>query len=361
MIAAREWPAHVARTLRPPTRRTHQAIDLFCGAGGLSLGFASAGFRVTGYDESDDAVATYRKNLGDAIPGRLHTETLLPTCHVLLAGPPCQPWSQAGNQLGSEDPRDGLQVVSAAIKRVQPRIGVVENVPGIARSGRRVALDSFEEELRANGYRVHEARLNAADFGVPQRRVRVFVVFSHEAFTFPAPTKDQVTTRHAIGRTASRQLLGTRILSSRMDESCRQVRGGVEVPHATRPSTRQPCTDPYGAEPSRRHRRHDPGGIARRAAPGNHPQRGGAATVIPGLVSILWFSESAVRTDRQRRAAAAGPSPSSSSARIPEGALAIRPQRGFHEGQRYIGTPPPASRGSAFWPARSRACRTLHI
>ena len=197
-----------------PTKRSTSSAAL----AGFPLGFASAGFRVTGYDESDDAVATYRKNLGDAIAGRLHTETLLPTCHVLLAGPPCQPWSQAGSQLGSKDPRDGLQIVSSAIKRVQPRIGVVENVPGIARSGRRVALDAFEEELRAIGYRVHEARLNAVEFGVPQRRMRVFVVFSHAEFTFPAPTKDQVTTRHAIGRTASRQLLGTRILSSRMDE-----------------------------------------------------------------------------------------------------------------------------------------------
>ena len=217
MIAARDWPAHVARTLRPPRRRTHQATDLFCGAGGLSLGFASAGFCVTGYDESGDAVATYRRNLGDAIVGRLHGETLLPTCDVLLAGPPCQPWSRAGSQLGSEDPRDGLQIVSSAVKRVRPRIGVLENVPGMARSGRRAALDAFEEGLRADGYRVHEARLNAADFGVPQRRVRVFVVFSRDAFTFPGPTKDQATTRHAIGRTATRELLDTRILSSRMD------------------------------------------------------------------------------------------------------------------------------------------------
>ena len=218
MITPREWPAHVAKILRPPPRRAHHAIDLFCGAGGLSLGFASAGFRVTGYDESEYAVATYRKNLGDAIAGRLHAETPLPTCQVLLAGPPCQPWSQAGSNLGSEDPRDGLQIISSAIKRVQPWIGVVENVPGIARSGHRVALDEFEEELRANGYRVHEARLNAADFGVPQRRVRVFIVFSHNTFTFPAPTMDPVTTRHAIGRTASRELLGAQILSSRMDE-----------------------------------------------------------------------------------------------------------------------------------------------
>lgn len=218
MTTPREWPAHVAKTLRPPPRRAHHAIDLFCGAGGLSLGFASAGFRVTGYDENEYAVATYRKNLGDATLGRLHTETLLPTCHVLLAGPPCQPWSQAGSQHGSEDPRDGLQIVSSAIRRVQPWIGVVENVPGIARLGNRVALDEFEEELRGNGYRVHEARLNAADFGVPQRRMRVFIVFSHDTFTFPAPTMDRATTRHAIGRTANRQLLGARMLSSQMDE-----------------------------------------------------------------------------------------------------------------------------------------------
>ena len=80
-------------------------IDLFAGCGGLSLGFESAGFKTVGYEKLEDAATTYRNNLiGDYHEVELTTETEFPRADIIVGGPPCQPFSVGGKQLGLNYP-----------------------------------------------------------------------------------------------------------------------------------------------------------------------------------------------------------------------------------------------------------------
>ena len=106
----------------------------------------------------------------------LRTLSDFPHVDVVIAGPPCQPWSRAGKQLGSDDEREGLAPTIKTVRYTLPRAVVVENVPGMGSKSNRHHLDRFKRQLRALGYRVTEFMLNAASFGVPQNRHRIFVV-----------------------------------------------------------------------------------------------------------------------------------------------------------------------------------------
>ena len=192
-----------------------EAIDLFCGAGGLSLGFSACGFVVRGFDSCRDAVGTYSANLGRADCVDLETVADLPSADVVLAGPPCQPWSRAGSRRGGDDERDGLAIVLEAVRRIEPRAVVVENVPDLARRGSREHLDGFEGCLDSLGYHVEEWVLNAADYGVPQSRRRVFVAGSvgGVAIERPRAWSEVVVVRRAIPGTYWRESADARTVS----------------------------------------------------------------------------------------------------------------------------------------------------
>ncbi|MDE2824184.1 MAG: DNA cytosine methyltransferase [Chloroflexota bacterium] len=214
--------ARWAQELNSELQREHsvglKALDLFCGAGGLSLGFWASGFDVMGIDKNTDAVRTYAGNLGNAICETLDENTALPRADLILAGPPCQPWSRAGKRLGERDERDGLRLVALAMKRVQPVAAVIENVPDLARSRERRHLDDFKTLLAKLGYAVAEHVLNAANYGVPQNRRRIFVsaIADGVPLSPPEPWPRTITVREAIPETCERQLPGARTLSEGM-------------------------------------------------------------------------------------------------------------------------------------------------
>ena len=172
-----------------------QTIDIFSGAGGLSLGLIEAGFDVRHAIEWDrDSAATYRL---------AHQRTKVQECdiaqvdfgqykgeiEVVAGGPPCQPWSDGGHRLGEDDPRDGLPHYLRAVREIRPKAFIMENVSGLARGGHSSHLNTYLEAFRELEYTVSYQVLAAADYGVPQSRRRLFVVgIRDKEFTWPAPT-----------------------------------------------------------------------------------------------------------------------------------------------------------------------------
>ena len=150
-------------------------VDLFCGAGGMSLGFREAGFEIVrAYDFNKYAVATYARNLGHHVQHLSINEDLeLPPCDVIVGGPPCQGFSSAGLRKVGDHRNTLVSVYAKLIVRYRPRAFVFENVEGFltGEGGARV-LDLLEPVLAA-GYRVHLRKVNVANFGIPQHRKRV--------------------------------------------------------------------------------------------------------------------------------------------------------------------------------------------
>lgn len=205
------------------TEKQPTGIDCFCGAGGLSIGLHRAGFDVRlAFDCDPDAVASYNANPDDLPPAavcarieELPAETMLQRaglsageCVLLAGGPPCQGFSV--QRIGrDEDERNELVVeFLRRIVEIRPWLFLLENVPGIrGRRGVRF-LAQLLSEVRSAGYVCHSAVLDASDFGVPQRRKRVFIVGERLPsgtcrFTFPSSvTRDpssKITVMRAIG------------------------------------------------------------------------------------------------------------------------------------------------------------------
>ena len=212
------WVQEVNSLLTLEATPVLRTLDLFCGAGGLSVGFRACGFDVRGIDSCRDAVKTYSANLGRAECKDLSRSTWFPAVDVVIAGPPCQPWSRAGKGKGGEDKRDGLSIILDAVRRIRPLAVLVENVPDLAKRGRREHLDCFERSLEGLDYRVEEWVLNAADYGVPQNRCRVFIIgiVGDDVIGKPQAWSERVEARRAIPGTYWREPNGTRRVSEAM-------------------------------------------------------------------------------------------------------------------------------------------------
>lgn len=153
-------------------------LDLFCGAGGLSLGFIKAGFRVAlAVDNNAAALDTYSHGIGN------HTALLdlsrsaeLPCTSVIAGGPPCQGFSSAGKRKFDDHRNSLVAHFAKTVALLRPKAFVFENVEGFltAENGGRV-LDLLDPVLKA-GYKVHVRKINAANFGVPQHRKRVLAL-----------------------------------------------------------------------------------------------------------------------------------------------------------------------------------------
>ena len=173
------------------TGKEHTVIDLFCGAGGLSLGLTRAGFTpILAIDRNKSALQTYAQNLGNhIIQIDLSDKVSLPKSTMIVGGPPCQGFSSAGlRQL--HDQRNNLVYCFAQIvATLRPLAFIFENVEGFltAEGGDRVI--ELLAPLVAAGYRIHLRKINAANYGVPQHRKRVIAIggLGWEP-SFPAPT-----------------------------------------------------------------------------------------------------------------------------------------------------------------------------
>lgn len=163
---------------RQPEAEQLTLVDLFCGAGGLSLGFAMAGFRVVrALDSFPAAVETYKRNLGDHVTCEVITEeTVLPEALVIAGGPPCQGFSSAGMRRTGDHRNTLVGCFAQLVARRRPLAFVFENVEGFltAEDGARVT-DLLDPVIEA-GYRVHLRKVNAANYGVPQHRKRVLAI-----------------------------------------------------------------------------------------------------------------------------------------------------------------------------------------
>jgi len=174
-------------------------VDLFAGCGGLSLGFEANGFKTIGYEMDEQATNTYNKNLiGECFNQKLTVETIYPKADIVIGGPPCQPFSVGGKQLGLKDSRDGFPIFLSAIRQLDPEVLLFENVRGMLYKNKWY-LKEVIEELESLGYYINYALLNAVNFEVPQNRERVIVIGSKQKINLPRKINRKVTTGQALG------------------------------------------------------------------------------------------------------------------------------------------------------------------
>lgn len=175
-------------------------IDLFCGIGGFRLALESLGAKcVFSCDTDRQARKTYQANFGEEPEGDITTIAAdsIPDFNILCGGFPCQPFSIAGKQRGFKDTRGTLFFeIARIIKAKQPKVVFLENVANLARHDDGNTLKVILDTLKGLGYDVHYQVLNAAHYGVPQIRKRIyFVCFRKDLqvdFSFPEPTFEDV-------------------------------------------------------------------------------------------------------------------------------------------------------------------------
>ena len=188
--------------------KKYNAIDLFCGAGGLSFGFQNAGFNIIlGIDNNDDALHTFERNhicsIGvNADLSKKDTLDLITklSCNkkidVIIAGPPCQGFSVTGPR-NFDDPRNKLYLaVIDAVKQFMPKGFVIENVPGMANMYGGQIKDEVLKRFDEIGYNIECKILKACDYGVPQMRRRLIFMGVHKDIGtpyFPQPLFGQNT------------------------------------------------------------------------------------------------------------------------------------------------------------------------
>lgn len=189
----------------------YNAIDLFCGCGGLSYGFEQAGFNVLlGIDNDAKALETFELNhkgsksiCGDIT--QVHYESDIKpligdkVIDVIIGGPPCQGMSLSGPRK-FDDPRNKLYLsYIRLVDEIRPKMFVIENVPGLVGLFGGQIKDSIIEKFTKMGYDIQYRILCASEHGVPQSRRRVVFVGSRVgSFEYPEVQKEEVTCEMAL-------------------------------------------------------------------------------------------------------------------------------------------------------------------
>ena len=184
-------------------KKTYTVLDLFAGAGGLSIGFEQAGFKLVGASDFDKwSCETLRLNHPDAAifegdikqlsSGEIKKALMGKEVDVIVGGPPCQGFSQLGKRMKDDPRNEMLYEYWRIVTELRPKMFVMENVPQLLKSDQ---FAEFLELVEDSEYEVDYKVLLAADYGAPQKRQRAIIIGSrigkpsHPAQTHKNPLK----------------------------------------------------------------------------------------------------------------------------------------------------------------------------
>lgn len=179
-----------------------RVADLFCGPGGMSIGFNEFFDVALAVDWKPDPCRTYRKNLTgvvkqEDIRNLSGSQRDFDGIMGVIAGPPCKPFSKVNTRKKANDPRKTLWVdFMRIVEEVKPAFFLLENVPTIFVEIKKAILQT----AKALGYIVSETILDASNFGVPQTRKRWIVVGTRKPFAFPKAQPDPKTVKAAFNQ-----------------------------------------------------------------------------------------------------------------------------------------------------------------
>lgn len=188
-------------------KSTYNILDLFCGCGGMSLGFERAGYDVLlGIDVWKDALTTYAYNhkksmtlcadLSSLEPQEVDDKIGGKKIDVIIGGPPCQGFSVAGKRIVDDERNKLYKAFVRMVAYFKPKAFVLENVPNILSIGSGIIKDAIVDDFESLGYTVVNKVLMASDYGVPQNRRRAIFVglLNGQTFDYPETQNDGLVT-----------------------------------------------------------------------------------------------------------------------------------------------------------------------
>lgn len=184
-------------------KRKFTFIDLFAGIGGFRLALENNGGHCIGFSEiASDAIASYCENYNESPDynfGDITKLKGLPDHDILTGGVPCQSWSIAGRNLGFDDSRGQLwNDALFLLRQSKPKAFIFENVKGLADPRNKEALNYIMGQIKDSGYHANFHLLNAYDYGVPQNRIRIYIIgfkekIYYDRFSLPSKSKGNAT------------------------------------------------------------------------------------------------------------------------------------------------------------------------
>ena len=190
----------------------YKLLDLFCGAGGLSLGFERAGFSVLKAIDIDPwSVSTYNHNRKNKVAEVMNVASLtsdylnsLGTIDGIIGGPPCQGFSTAGQRIIDDDRNKLYREYFRILEEVRPIFFILENVTGMLNFSKGLVKEDILIRAKSLGYNINFKVLNSSTFGIPQRRSRVFFIgflesVTNEDFEFPEGKYKSISILEALG------------------------------------------------------------------------------------------------------------------------------------------------------------------
>lgn len=189
----------------------NRLLDLFCGAGGLSLGFERAGYSIVKAIDIDKwSIETYNFNRKNKVAEVMDVSSVddtfinnLGSIDGIIGGPPCQGFSTAGQRIIDDDRNKLYREYFRILEKVNPNFFVIENVTGLLTFAKGAIKNDIIRRANALGYKVFLDTLDTSKFGIPQIRLRIIFIgikkeLCNKDFEFPKGDKEPITILDAI-------------------------------------------------------------------------------------------------------------------------------------------------------------------